>query len=162
MRTQVIKETPRRITFASMTGETVSGGALLNDDSSVTPRVAIVSYTWTSKVPYKFLSELLQILEPIAERIVLIDGNTERITMGSEKVEVRDIATSMHAAKDIQPAFYSKLLWLTKCIKAQLLTSIELVRIRKEVNVVLFYLAYPFYLAHLLTAKLLGKKPWRL
>jgi hypothetical protein len=59
MRTQVIKETPRRITFASMTGETVSGGALLNNDSSVMPRVAIVSYHWASKVPYKFLSELL-------------------------------------------------------------------------------------------------------
>jgi glycosyltransferase involved in cell wall biosynthesis len=78
--------------------------------------------------------------------------------MGSEKVELRDVATRMHAANDIQPAFYSKLLWLTICIKAQLLAIIELVRIRKEVNVVLFYLAYPFYLAHLLTAKLLGKK----
>ena len=130
----------------------------MNNDSSVRPRVAIVSYPWVSKVPYKFLSEVLQILEPIAERIVLIDGNTERITEGSEKVELRDIATSMHAANDIQPAFYSKLLWLTKCIKAQLLASIELVRIRKEVNVVLFYKAYPFYLAPLLTAKLLGKK----
>jgi len=141
-----------------MTGEAVSGGALLNNDSFARPRVAIVSYPWVSKVPYKFLSDLLQILEPITDRTVLIDGNTERIENASEKVELRDIATSMHAANDIQPAFYSKLLWLTKCIKAQLLASIELVRIRKEVDVVLFYLAYPFYLAPLLTAKLLGKK----
>ncbi len=120
--------------------------------------MAIVSYPWVSKAPYKFLSDLLQILEPITDRIVLIDGNTERIENASEKVELRDIATSMHAANDIQPAFYSKLLCLTKCIKAQLLSSIELVRTRKEIDVVLFYVAYPFYLAPLLTAKLLGKR----
>ncbi len=145
-------------TLASMAGEAVSGATPLNNDSSARPRVAIVSYPWVSEVPYKFLSDLLQILEPITDRTVLIDGNTERIEKASEKVELRDIATSMHAANDIQPAFYSKLLWLTKCIKVQLLTSIELVRIRKEVNVVLFYLAYPFFLAPLVTAKLLGKK----
>jgi len=130
----------------------------LNNDSSARPRVAIVSYPWVSNTPYKFLSDLLQILEPITDRTVLIDGNTERIENASEKVELRDIATSMHAAHDIQPAFYSKLLWLTKCIKAQLLASTELVRIRKEVDVVLFYIAYPFFLGPLLTAKLLGKK----
>jgi glycosyltransferase involved in cell wall biosynthesis len=141
-----------------MTEEAVSGGALLKNDSSAKPRVAIVSYPWVSKAPYKFLSDLLQILEPITDRTALIDGNTERIENASEKVELRDIATSMHAANDIQPAFYSKLLWLTKCIKVQLRASIELVRIRKEVDVVLFYLAYPFYLAPLLTTKLLGKK----
>ncbi len=69
---------------------------------------------------------------------MLIDGNTERIEKTSEKVELRDIATSMYAANDLQPAPYPKLLWLTKCLKAQLLASIELVRIRKEVDVVLF------------------------
>jgi glycosyltransferase involved in cell wall biosynthesis len=130
----------------------------LNNYCSARPRVAIVAYPWVSKAPYKFLSDLLQILEPITDRTVLIDGNTERIEKASEKVELRDIATSMHAINDIQPAFYSKLLWLTKCIKVQLLASIELVRMRKEVDVVLFYAAYPFYLAPLLTAKLLGKK----
>jgi glycosyltransferase involved in cell wall biosynthesis len=141
-----------------MIGETLPGEMLLDDISYKRSRVAIVSYPWVSKVPYKFLSELLQILEPITDRIVLIDGNTDRIENTSEKVELRDIATSMHAANDIRPAFYSKLLWLMRCIKAQLRASIELVRIRREVDVVLFYLAYPFYLAPLLTAKLLRKK----
>ena len=131
MWTQITSETLRRATFASTTGDAVSGWALLNNDSSARPRVAIVSYPWVSKVPYKFLSDLLQILEPITDRIVLIDGNTDRIEKASEKVELRDIGTSMHAANDIRPALYSKLLWLTKCIKAQLLASIELVRIRK-------------------------------
>ena len=87
----------------------MSGGALLNNDRSARPRVAIVSFPWVSKAPYKFLSDLLQILEPITDRTVLIDGHTERIEKTSEKVELREIATSMHDANDIQPAFYSKL-----------------------------------------------------
>jgi len=130
----------------------------LNQDGSARPRVAIVSYPWVSMAPYKFLSDLLQILEPIAERIVLIDGNTERITTGSDKVELRDIGTSMHAAADVRPAFYSKLLWIAKCLKAQFRASIELVSIREDIDVVLFYVAYPFYVIPLLTAKLLKKK----
>jgi len=130
----------------------------LNQDGSARPRVAIVSYPWVSMAPYKFLSDLLQILEPIAERIVLIDGNTERITTGSDKVELRDIGTSMHAAADVLPAFYSKLLWIAKCLKAQFRASIELVSIREDIDVVLFYVAYPFYVIPLLTAKLLKKK----
>jgi glycosyltransferase involved in cell wall biosynthesis len=109
-------------------------------------------------VTYKFLSDLLQILEPITERIVLIDGNTERIKKTSDKIELRDIRTSMHAAADVRPAFYSKLLWLAKCLRAQLRTSIELVKIRKDIDVVLFYAAYPFFILPLLTAKLLKKK----
>jgi glycosyltransferase involved in cell wall biosynthesis len=130
----------------------------LKQDGSARPRVAIVSYPWVSMTPYKFLSDLLQILEPIAERIVLIDGNTERITKGSDKVELRDIGTSMHAVTDVWPAFYSKLLWIAKCFKAQFRASIELVSVREDIDVVLFYVAYPFYIIPLLTAKLLKKK----
>ncbi len=109
-------------------------------------------------VPYTFLSDVLQILEPIADKIVLIDGNIERIQKTSNKVELRDIGTSMHAVTDVRPAFYSKLLWIVKCLKAQFRASIELVKIREDINVVLFYVAYPFYLMPLLTAKALRKK----
>jgi len=54
--------------------------AIYNQDGSARPRAAIVSYSWVSMAPYKFLSDLLQILEPIVERPVLIDGNSERVT----------------------------------------------------------------------------------
>jgi glycosyltransferase involved in cell wall biosynthesis len=131
---------------------------ILNHDIFARPRVAIVSYPWVSMVPYMFLSDLLQILEPIADKIVLIDGNTERIKKTSDKIELRDIRTSMHAIADVRPAFYSKLLWIAKNIKAQLRASVELAKIRGDINVVLFYVAYPYYLIPLLTAKVLRKK----
>jgi glycosyltransferase involved in cell wall biosynthesis len=108
--------------------------------------------------PYKFLSDLLQIVEPIADKIVLIDGNIERIHKPSDTIELRDIGTSMHAISEISPTSYSKLLWMAKCIKAELKASIQLVRIRKDINIVLFYLAYPYHILPLLTSKLLRKK----
>jgi len=36
----------------------------------------IVSFPWQSEAPYKFLSELLKILDPLCKEIVVIDGNT--------------------------------------------------------------------------------------
>jgi glycosyltransferase involved in cell wall biosynthesis len=138
-------------------GRDGSGGALLNNDSSARPRVAIVSYPWAAKAPYKLLSELLQILEPIAERIVVIDGNTERITVSSEKVELRDITISMHYLVDVKPKYFSAVLWILKWFLFQCRASLELARARAEVDVVIFYLAYPGYLLPLVVTKLLRK-----
>ncbi|MGA7075142.1 MAG: glycosyltransferase family 4 protein, partial [Halobacteriota archaeon] len=105
-----------------------------------------------------FLSDLLQIIEPLADKVVLISGNTERIGKRSSDTEVIDIGTSMHAIRDVRPLAYSKLLWVAKCIKVQIQTSAELIRVREDFNIVLFYMAYPYYILPLLTAKLLRKK----
>jgi glycosyltransferase involved in cell wall biosynthesis len=64
----------------------------------------------------------------------------------------------MHAVEDIGPPLYSKLLWITKCIKVELRESLELIRIRNEIDIVLFYVAFPYHLLPLLTCKLLRKK----
>jgi glycosyltransferase involved in cell wall biosynthesis len=122
------------------------------------PKVAIISFPWKSYAPYKFLSDLLRILEPISDKIVLINGNTTRINILSEKVEVKDIGISMHYLKDIEPGFYSAILWVTKCFIAQANTSLELVKARKEVDVVIFYVAYPYHLLPLITSKILRKR----
>ena len=130
----------------------------MNRNDHVRPRIAIVSYPWVSMGQYKFLSDLLQIIEPIADRIVLIDGNTERVDKITEKIELRDVGISMHHIDGVSPPLYSKLLWIIKCIKVEFQASIQLVRIRKDINVVLFYLAYPYYILPLFVAKLLRKK----
>ena len=117
-----------------------------------------MAYPWVSMTPYKFLSDLLQIIEPLADKVVLISGNTERIGKRSSDIEVIDIGTSMHAIRDVRPLAYSKLLWVAKCIKVQIKTSAELIRVRKDLNIVLFYMAYPYYILPLLTSKLLRKK----
>jgi len=122
------------------------------------PRVAVISYPWKSRAPYKFLSDLALILDPLCASVLMITGNTDRIIRPSARVKVADIGISMHFLEDIKPAFYSALLWLTKSIVVQLKASIALIKSRKDVEIVLFYMAYPYYLLPLLTATMLRKQ----
>jgi glycosyltransferase involved in cell wall biosynthesis len=120
------------------------------------PSVAVVSFPWESGAPYLFLSDLLLILEPISDKVVIIGGNTARIRTASEKITATDIGIGMHYLREIGPLPYSALLWLVKSILVQIRESVALVRLRGEVDVVLFYIAYPYYLMPLVTSRLLG------
>lgn len=121
------------------------------------PNIAVVSFPWKSNAPYKFLSDLLKILEPISDKILLIDGNTDRIKL-TDKIKVKDIGIKIHYLKDIKPIFYSEALWIINCILAQIITSLELIKSRKNIDIVIFYMAYPYYLIPLITSKILRKK----
>ena len=76
----------------------------------------------------------------------------------SEKVELRDLGVRLHYVAEKKPTLYSGLLWIVKCILAQAKSSLELMRIRSEVDIVVFYMANPFYLIPVVTSKLLGKR----
>ena len=133
--------------------------ALSGPYSQTKPRVAVVSFPWKSHSPYKFLSELIIILEPISDKIVLIDGNTDRIdTAHSSKIVVRDIGISMHYLGDLKPKYFSAVIWIFKWFLIQCRASLELARARADVDVVIFYVAYPGYLLPLVVTKLLRKK----
>jgi glycosyltransferase involved in cell wall biosynthesis len=127
--------------------------------SQMKPRVAIVSFPWKSHSPYKFLSDLITILEPISDKIVVIDGNTDRIdTARNSKIVVRDIGIEMHYLGDIKPKYYSAVIWILKWLLIQFRASVELVRVRKDIDLVMFYQAYPGYILPLVLTKLLRKK----
>ena len=121
-------------------------------------KICVVSFPWASRAPYKFLSDLLKILEPLSKSIVLLGGSTDRIDVNCEKVKIKDIGIKMYYVKDVTPKFYSIMLWGIKCTVVQIKTSLELFRLSKDVDVVIFYAAYPYYLLPLLSANVLGKK----
>jgi glycosyltransferase involved in cell wall biosynthesis len=134
--------------------------ATLNEPSGeAKPRVAVVSFPWKSDSPYKFLSDLITILEPISDKIVVIDGNTDRIdTAHCSKVVVRDIGIGMHYLGDMKPKYRSAVVWMLKWLLIQYRASVELARLRTGVDVVIFYVAYPGFLLPLVVTKLLRKK----
>ncbi|MFZ0010300.1 MAG: glycosyltransferase family 4 protein [Halobacteriota archaeon] len=101
---------------------------------------------------------MLKILDPLCKKIVVIDGNTDRINVVSESVELRDIGVGLHYVAEKRPTLYSGLLWIVKCFLAQAKSSLELIKIRREVDIVIFYLANPFYLIPVVTSKLLRKR----
>jgi glycosyltransferase involved in cell wall biosynthesis len=121
-------------------------------------RVVIISFPWKSHNPSNFLTDIIHIILPISEKIVLIGGNTNRIKVSSKKLEIRDIGISMHYLSDFKFKFFSAIYWILKSLAAQIKSSIELIKSRKDIDTVIFYAAYPHYLIPLITAKILRKK----
>jgi glycosyltransferase involved in cell wall biosynthesis len=121
-------------------------------------RVAIVSIPWASNAPYKFLSDLISILDPICKNILIIDGNTSRISYKSDILKLIDINISLHYAKEKKLILFSHFIWIVKCFIIQAAESWTLFKYRKEYDIVFFYIAYPYFLLPLLTSKILNKK----
>ena len=119
------------------------------------PKIAIVSFPWHSNGPYDFISNLLKIINEFSETIYVINGNTERISFESDNVLLKDIKIEMHSLNEVQPKFYSAISWIVKCLLVQIKLSITLIRLRKDVDTVIFYMAYPYYLVPLLVSKIL-------
>ncbi len=131
---------------------------MTSDSNNPRINVALVSYPAPSNVPYGFLSDLSAILEPITDQVLIINGNTNRVSPSSEKTTLIDIGVSMHLLRDVKPEFYSAILWLIKRVTAQLKTSLELVKARNTVDTVLFYSTSSNHLLPLVTAKILKKR----
>ena len=122
------------------------------------PKVAVIYFPSKSQASYKFLTDIMYILESISGGIVLIGGQTNRIAYIPKKAKIEDIGIMMYYTNETQPSPLSSLIRIIRCIPIQVLTSCKLIRNKKNVDVILFYMAYPYYLLPLLTAKLLNIK----
>ena len=122
------------------------------------PKICVVMFPWPSKGVYKFLSDILKILEPLSGRVYVISGNTNRIKTHNMNVIFKDIKVSLHYSHELHPVWISKLLWILKAILFQIKASLELFRLSRDIDIVIFYVAHPYYLLPLLSAKIHGKK----
>jgi len=122
------------------------------------PKICVVMFPWPSKGVYKFLSDILKILEPLSGRVYVITGNTNRIKTHNKNVIFKDTKVSLHYSHELHPVWISKLLWILKAILFQIKASLELFRLSKDIDIVIFYVAHPYYLLPLLSAKIHGKK----
>jgi len=122
-------------------------------------RIALVFLPWKSKTVYKFLDQVVFILTPLSTSITIIGGNTEYLELDDAvNARVIDVQVKMHDSVDISPLWYGKLLWAAKAITCELLEALALVGNTAHIDVVLFYMSYPYDIIPLITAKLLGKK----
>ncbi|TAJ45182.1 glycosyltransferase family 4 protein [Methanofollis fontis] len=121
-------------------------------------KVCLVMLPRAPKVPYKFLSTMLEICEPITSSVHVITGNTERITYpDTGKVHVHDINRSMEKPED-NCSFLKKLQNGLNVVWIQMLISREILRLPRDVDLVVFYVSWPFYLIPLIASKLSGKR----
>jgi len=121
-------------------------------------KVALVSFPWKSYAPYKFISDMLKIMEVMDDNNILITGNTDRIDVNPKKTKIIDIGIRMHYLKDYKSSIFSATLWLVKCVLAQVKISWYLLKERNNINIVIFYLAYPYYLLPLIITRIINKK----
>jgi glycosyltransferase involved in cell wall biosynthesis len=116
------------------------------------PKVCVIVFPSPWLTNRLFLSDLAEILEPITEQLYLISGNLPK-EIFSDKVRFIDIGLPPSYKKSIFGISISAL----RILFIQIKMLLRLLRVTKNVDVVIFYLA-AFYQLPLLTAKIFGKK----
>lgn len=124
-----------------------------------TLRVCIVSFPMPSAIVVNvFLYNLIEILEPICERVYVVTSNIPRDRIFSKKIRIQDVKTAMHFRDTIHPIWWSTLLQLFKIIAIQLKMCWVLTKISKEIDTVIFYTGGANLFPPVLMAKVLRKK----
>lgn len=117
--------------------------------------IAVLYFPWRSQPVYKFIDEVLTIIERIdAGKVYVIGGNSKRLPP-HRNTHFLDVGFGMHYLKEKRPVSYSALLWILKVIAFQVTSSAHIFRHRSELRKVVFYLAYPYHLMPLLVSKAL-------
>jgi len=120
--------------------------------------IALIYFPYSGEIIYKFLNNLILILNPICDNITIIGANTNKLTINPSKVRTKPIKFSMHKLNYISPKLLSIFIWIIKLILIQILQSYELIKERNNYEIVIFYMAYPYFLIPLISAKFIGKK----
>ena len=124
-----------------------------------TLRVCIVSFPMPSALVVNvFLYNLVEILESICEKIYVVTSNIPRDRTFSEKIRIQDVKTTMHFKDTIRPMWWSSLLQFLKIITIQMKMCWILIKISKDIDIVIFYVGGANLLPPVLMAKALRKK----
>ncbi len=123
------------------------------------PKVCVVSFPMPSALVINaFLYSLVEILEPICEKVYVVTSNIPKDRIFSEKIRIQDVKTAMHFKDTISPRWWSTLLQFFKIIAIQMKISLVLTKISKEIDVVIFHTGGNNLFPCVLMAKILRKK----
>lgn len=123
------------------------------------PKVCVVSFPMPSALVVNvFLYNLVEILEPICERIYVMSSNIPKDRTFSDNVRIIDVKTVMHFRNTIHPMWWSTVLQFFKIIIIQMKMFWALTKISKEIKIVIFYVGGANLFPPVLMAKALRKK----
>ena len=122
------------------------------------PIVCVLSFPQPSALVVNvLLYSLVEILEPISERVYVVTSNIPKDRTFSEKIIIQDVKTALHFRDTIHPMWWSTLLQFLKIIIIQLKMCWALTKISKEIDIVIFYLGGANLFPPVLMAKVLRK-----
>jgi len=122
--------------------------------------VGVIDYPYPKKVrkSYRFTPNLLTILQSlsIVNRIYYIGDNTN---IKKEKIVTHSVGIAPHFLHEISPRWLSFLIWILKSIAIQAKICWNIFKVRKNVDVFIFFMMYPYVeVAVMLFIKFLNKK----
>ena len=123
------------------------------------PKICVISFpTPSALVVNVLLYSLVEILEPICEKVYVVSSNIPRDRTFSEKIRIQDVKTAIHFRDTIHPMWWSILVQFFKIIIIQLKMCWILTKIFKKIDIVIFYVGGANLFPPILTAKILRKK----
>ena len=123
------------------------------------PKICVVSFPMPSAlVVNSFVYNLVEILEPICEKVYVMTSNIPKDKTFTEKIKIQDLKTAMHFRDTIRPRWWSTLLQFFKIIIIQLKMCWSLIKLSKKIDAVIFYVGGANLFLPVLTAKILRKK----
>jgi glycosyltransferase involved in cell wall biosynthesis len=121
-------------------------------------KVMLISFPFASATVNQFILEMVEILDPICEKLFLMIGTLPANTSLSDKVTVLEIGTTLHPSGTIKPIFWSHLLQSLKIGFIQLKMCLLFFVRRSEIDVAFFYMGGYAVLLPVLAAKLCKKR----
>lgn len=120
------------------------------------PRALLVVFPWAAQAPYKFTSQVVQILSAITSRTTVITGAIDQLGPLPANVHAVDVGLRIHRLSARRPLAFSAAAWVAKNLLIQWRQSVNIFQRRKETDLIIFYASYPYFLLPLLTSRLLG------
>ncbi|NLF01789.1 MAG: glycosyltransferase family 4 protein, partial [Anaerolineales bacterium] len=119
--------------------------------------VLILLFPFAAQNAFGITSKLARAVSAVATRTIVASGGFPEAIAWPADVELRDVGVRLHYLKDRQPKLLSAISWLLKAALAQLLLGWEVVRMRREVDVVFCALG-SYYQFPILIARVLRKR----
>ena len=122
-------------------------------------KICIVSFPMPSAlVVNTLLYNLVEILEAICETVYVVTSNIPKDRTFSDEIRIIDVKTAMHFRDTVRPRWWSTLLQLFKIIFIQIKMCCFLIKISKEIDIVIFYVGRTNMFPCVLMAKVLRIK----
>ena len=123
-------------------------------------RICVITYPFTlSKITriYNLLFNLLEIFEPISDKLYVITGNIPADEIpNTKKYHLINFKMEKELRRHL-PMYIAFPIWLFNYLIGQMKMSYNLLKISKNIDIVTFFLGYD-YLLPMLTTKIFGKK----
>lgn len=121
-------------------------------------KICVITFPLPSKSIYTVLFDLLKILDPLSDSLYVVTGGIPKTNSFSEKLQFIDIGSYMPHKQSIRPSSISSLIWILKCLVIQVKLSIAMLKVSKNVDIVIFFIGIPYLLMPMLVAKICKKK----